>query len=280
MKYQELGELIKDYRKNRRAIPAFNYSDMWDLKAIINAAARNDTPVIVASNPFVAQYHGLDLCHCIVDTERRKVDIPVFHHLDHSLSTELCIEAVDAGYDSVMIDGSGFPLQKNIEMVSQVLEYAHSKNVLVEGEIGRIKGRGIEGVYTGDEYLARVEDVVEFTEKTAVDMLAVGIGTAHGFYEGEPKIHFDRLEEIAKAVDVPLVLHGGTGIPNEDIKRTVHLGISKVNIGTIIHSTYMNCLRNVLRRSEKNPYTLDIMQKVLLEVERIVEDRIWVIARD
>ena len=271
----DLRALLAEYRRKGKAIPAFNYSDLWDLKAIINAVSRFRIPVIAAANPLVARCLGIRLCQCLVENMRAEMEFPVYSHLDHSSDVDLCISAIDAGYDSVMIDGSSQTLDRNMDMVCRVVELARKKGVLVEAEIGRIKGKGVEGsVSEDDDYLARVEDVVKLVERTGVDILAVGIGTAHGFYAGNPKIHFDRLEEIAQAVPVPLVLHGGTGIPDADIKRAIQLGIAKVNIGTIIHTTYMTHLLKALQRAEKNPYTLDIMDDVMPEIERVVEDRI------
>jgi ketose-bisphosphate aldolase len=161
-----------------------------------------------------------------------------------------------------MIDASMHPLDVNIRTVKQVVTYAHAHGVAVEGEIGRIKGAGIEGDFTGDDFLAEVDEVLRFVAETDVDLLAVGIGTAHGFYQGKPEIHFDRLQEIAAAVPVPLVLHGGTGIPEAHIRRAIRGGINKVNVGTIIHCTYMNAVRAELSRRGENAYTLDVMKPV------------------
>jgi ketose-bisphosphate aldolase len=173
-----------------------------------------------------------------------------------------------------MIDGSSRNLVDNIALVREVVEYAHAHGVCVEAEIGRIRGMGVEGRYDGSDYLARVEDVMELAETTKVNSLAVGIGTAHGFYEGEPHINFERLEEIASAVEIPLVLHGGTGLADSDIRKGIKRGISKVNIGTIIHVTYMKALREALSNAGETPYTLDVMELVLPQVEAIVADRI------
>jgi len=239
MMNSEIGSLMVECRKNGTAIPAFNYSDMWDLKAIITAAARHSVPVMVASNPLVARSLGVDLCQAMVEAMRRNAPIRVFSHLDHNLDPELCFLAIEAGYDSVMIDGS---------------------------------------VSEEDDFLARVDDVVQLVGQTGVDILAVGIGTAHGFYQGDPKIHFDRLEEISKAVEIPLVLPGGTGIADEDIRRAIRLGICKVNVGAIIHTTYMTALRDALNGTGGNPYTLDIMSRMLPEIEKTVESRIRAVA--
>ena len=160
-----------------------------------------------------------------------------------------------------------------------VIEYTHPHGVFVEGEVGRIKGMGIEGKFTGQDFLARVEDVVKFVKET-VDSPAVGIGSAQGFYEGKPKIHFDRLEEINAAVKIPLVLHGGTGIPEEDVRRAIRGGINKVNVGTIIRCTYMNVVRAELNARGENPYTLDVMKPVRAAIEEVVKSWIKVCMAD
>lgn len=275
----DLRQLIGEHRKKGTAIPAFNYSDMWDLKAIVEVGAETTVPMIVASNPLVVDLLGVKLCAAMVRALAEQYRTPLFNHLDHSKTVELCIAAVDAGYESVMIDGSDKDLETNIAMAKEVVHYAHKKNVMVEAEIGRIKGRGIDGDFKGTDFLAQVDDAAELAERSGVDALAVGIGTAHGFYVGRPEINFDRLGEIAGRVSTPLVLHGGTGIPDEDIRRGISLGISKVNVGTIIHVTYMRTLKRELEAAGENPYTLDVMKKVLPSVKAVVLDRINAIAR-
>ncbi len=275
MKNTDLRRLLYSYRKTGRAIPAFNYSDMWDLHAIVNSVTRLQVPAIIACNPLVAECLGLRFCHSMVQSLRVNADVPLFHHLDHSTDIQLCLDAIEAGYDSVMIDGSESSLEVNIRMVSEVVGAARRKDIVVEAEIGRIKGRGIESSSGNDEdILAGVAEAEELVRQSTPDMLAVGIGTAHGFYAERPKIHFDRLEEIAAVVDIPLVLHGGTGIPDGDIRKAIKLGISKINIGTIIHTTYMSKLRETLERVDEHPYTLEVMEQVLPEIERVIEDRI------
>jgi ketose-bisphosphate aldolase len=179
-----------------------------------------------------------------------------------------------------MIDASARPLAENIAAVKQVVGYAHPHGVFVEGEVGRIQGMGVEGMYTGTDYLARVEDVEQLVAESGVDSLAAGIGTAHGFYKGKPEIHFDLLAKINAAVKVPLVLHGGTGIPEEDVRRAIRSGINKVNVGTIIHCTYMNALRAELNARGENPYTLDVMKQVRLLITNVVKQWIKVCMAD
>ncbi len=275
-----LRQVLGDCRKKGIGMPMFAYTDVWDLLAIVRIAERMKTDVIVGSNPPVAGALSVDVCHAMVSALAASSKVSIFNELDHSADVALCIKAVDAGYQMVMIDGSAKPLKENIETTSVVVKYAHERGVLVEGEIGKIKGGGAEGDFKGGAYLAETDEVVEFVEKTNVDLLAVGIGTAHGFYTEKPRIHFDRLSEIANAVDIPLVLHGGTGIPDEDIRKAISLGITKVNVGTIIHTTYLRCLREQLNANSANPYTPDIMRKVLPQIEDVVGDRIRAIAGD
>jgi len=244
------------------AVPAFNYSDIWDFLAIVEAAEAERAPVFISSNQRVVTEIGIELCGAFGRAAMLKASVPLIHHLDHCSKAELCCSAVDNNYPSVMIDASMHPLDVNIRTVKQVVTYAHAHGVAVEGEIGRIKGAGIEGDFTGDDFLAEVDEVLRFVAETDVDSLAVGIGTAHGFYQGKPEIHFDRLQEIDAAVPVPLVLHGGTGIPEAHIRRAIRGGISKVNVGTIIHCTYMNAVRAELSRRGENAYTLDVMKPV------------------
>lgn len=241
------------------AVPAFNYSDIWDFLGIVEAAQHLRAPVFVSSNQLVVTDIGVELCGAFGQAAMRKAETPLIHHLDHCTRPDICRAAIDNAYPSVMIDASMRPLTENIGLVREVVDYAHSRGVMVEGEVGRIKGKGIEGEYSGDDFLAAVDEVVRFVEETEVDSLAVGIGTAHGFYKGKPEIRFDRLGEINAAVPTPLVLHGGTGIPEEDIRRAIGSGINKVNVGTIIHCTYMNTVRAELAARGDNAYTLEVM---------------------
>ncbi len=266
--------------ENGFAVPAFNYSDVWDFIAIVRAAEELEAPVMVASNQLVVQDIGAEVCGAFGKAFMDRANVPVFHHLDHTLTTDLVKQCVDSGYPSVMLDASMKPLDDNIRMVKEVVDYAHPKGVCVEAEVGRIQGGGIEGDFEGGEFLTRVEDAVRIVEETGVDSLAVGIGTAHGFYEGEPKIHFDTLEAIHKAVDVPLVLHGGTGIPEADVRRAIENGICKVNVGTIIHCTYMNTLRAELMERGENVYTLEVMKDVLPKITEVVKGWIRVLRAD
>jgi ketose-bisphosphate aldolase len=276
----KLHELLVKADKGKYAIPSFNYSDIWDFLAIVEAAEEENAPIMIASNPLVVKAVSVEICASIGCAAMRKAKIPLFHHLDHSFDSEMCKAAIDAGYPSVMIDASKYSLEENIAITKNVVQYAHAHDVHVEAEIGKIKGTGIEGKFKGGDFLAEVAEAVELVAQTGIDSLAVGIGTAHGFYEGTPQINFTRLKEINDAVDVPLVLHGGTGIPEEDIRKAIQNGINKVNVGTIIHCTYMNTMHKELDRLGDNPYTLDVVKPVINEIKKVVKGWIRVCMAD
>ena len=206
------------------AIPAFNFSDIWELLAIVDAAKEERAQVYVASN------------------------MKVISSMGFGFAAAMGLEAVNVGYNSVMIDASSRPFDENMEMSKRVAEYAHARGCLVEAELGKIQGNSIEGIYDGGEFLADTQECVKLVAETGVDSLAVGIGNAHGFYKVPPRLNIERLKEIHSQVSLPLVLHGGTGIPDEQIRQCIENGIAKVNVGTLLHSTYLDTLKKELDR--------------------------------
>ncbi|MBN2860777.1 MAG: class II fructose-bisphosphate aldolase [Sphaerochaetaceae bacterium] len=269
-----LQKMLADANTRGYAVPAFNFSCIWDFQAIIEAAEEERSPVILASHHSVFDRLSGEICAAIGTAAMEKATIPMVLHLDHSSEVDRCKKAIDLGYPSVMIDASSLSLEENIAQVKEVVDYSREKNVTVEAEIGRIKGNGYEGGHDGDDFLAQVVDAKELVSRTGVDSLAVGIGTAHGFYVGKPEINFTRLREINEVLDIPLVLHGGSGIPEEDISEAIKGGINKINVGTIIHCTLMNRIRKELMEKGENQYTLDITRPAMDEVKEVV--RGWI----
>ena len=269
-----LKKMLRDADKGGYAVPAFNYTDLWDLSAIVEAAQELAAPVMFASIPKVVNELSPQICGAVGREVMKKAGCDVIHHLDHSNSVELCRLAIENGYPSVMIDASKDSLEENIRKVRAVVESAHPAGVHVEAEIGRIKGRDYEGTYLGDDYLVNVDEAAELVEKTGVDSLAVGIGTAHGFYEGKPEINFKRLQEVNEAIDIPLVLHGGTGIPEEDVRRAIKSGINKVNIGTQIRFTYLSAVLREISLKGPATHTIEIMHEAKKAVAE--EVKAWI----
>lgn len=248
MKRKEILDMLQKARAEGYAIPHFNFSGFFELLAVMEAAAELKTPVFAASLPKVTKTYGPKVLRAAVDELAARTGARVYLHLDHTGSVELCKEAVNAGYDSVMIDASRCTLGENISAIKEVAEYAHSRGCAVEGEIGKIKSRGDEGDFQGEDCLVQVGDAVRLAEESGVDYLAAAIGTAHGFYKGKPQIDFERLGQVSAGVSVPLVLHGGTGIPEEDVKKCIKEGIAKVNVGTIIRYTYLDRLQEEIEK--------------------------------
>ena len=255
------------------AVPAFNYSDIWELGAILEAAQEENAPVYTATNMRVAYSIGLPYLGALGQKAFEESKGKVFNHLDHSTSVELCKQAVDCGYHSVMIDASALSLEENIAQTAEVVEYAHRHGVLVEAEIGRILGRNVEGTYEGQDFLVQVEDAVALAEKTGVDSLAVGIGTSHGFYKEEPKINIQRLKEVNEAVKIPLVLHGGTGVPFEIVRACIENGMAKVNVGTMLHAIYVDTLQKQMKNYSGTNIS-DLMEPVRAAIKPGIKE--WI----
>lgn len=262
-------EQLKQADAEGYAIPHFNYSDIWDMTAIVRAAEEMHSPVMLAGVPKVTNALTMDTVAAMAHSLADNAKVPVYLHLDHSTDPQICKDACDYHFDTVMIDGSKESLERNIEMTADVVSYAHPRGIFVEGEIGKIKGNTEESQYANGDFLVQVPDAVKLVQSTGVDILAVGIGTAHGFYQGKPEINFQRLAEVNEALSIPLVLHGGTGIPAEDVRKAIKNGINKVNVGTIIKYTYLSSVFETLKRVGPTIHTIDLM---LPAVEAIKEE--------
>lgn len=275
-----LRKMLKDADEGGYAIPMFNYTDLWDQLAVLEAAKEMRAPVMFASIPKTVDMLGVEALGAVGKTRMKQAEEKVIHHLDHSNSVELCKRAIDCGYPSVMIDASRESLENNIVMTKEVVDYARLHNVCVEAEIGKIKGRDYESVFEGGDFLVQVEDAVKLAKETNVDTLAIGIGTAHGFYQGKPEINFKRLAEVNEALDIPLVLHGGTGIPEEDVRKAIKNGINKVNVGTQIRYTYMENVARVVGERGAVVHTIDIMKEVIPYIKEVAKEWIRVCMAD
>lgn len=254
------------------AIPAFNYSDIWEMEAIVEAAEELHAPVMIASNTQVVKAHGVQFLGKQGITVMELASVPVVNHLDHCTDIALCKAAIDSGYSSVMIDKSTSSLEDNLVTTKEIVAYASSKNVRVEAEIGCIKGRNVESMYDGRNFLADVASSVRMATETGITSLAVGIGNAHGFYTEKPNLNFERLAEINQAVSIPLVLHGGTGIPDADVQKAIRLGINKVNIGTQLHFRYITTVREMLTKyAENTTNVINLMEPVRAAIKEDVK---------
>lgn len=229
-----MKEMLIKAKAEGYAVGQFNLNNLEFTQAILQAAQAENSPVILGVSEGAARYmSGFKTVVKMVEglMEDLKVTVPVAIHLDHGSSFEKCKEAIDAGFTSVMIDASHHPFEENIEITSKVVDYAHSKGVSVEAELGTVGGQEDDVIAEGVIY-ADPKECEELVKRTGIDCLAPALGSVHGPYKGEPKLGFTEMEEIGKITGLPLVLHGGTGIPTKDIQKSVSLGTAKINVNT------------------------------------------------
>ena len=234
MALESMKDMMIKGKKEGYAIGQFNLNNLEYTQAILQAAQEEQSPVILGVSEGAARYMGgfttvVNMVKGLVHDYQ--VTVPVAIHLDHGSSFEKCKEAIDAGFTSVMIDASSKPLAENIEITKKVVDYAHARNVSVEAELGVVGGQEDDVIAEGVIY-ADPAECLQLVEQTSIDCLAPALGSVHGPYKGEPNIGFKEMEEISKLADLPLVLHGGTGIPTKDIERSISLGTAKINVNT------------------------------------------------
>ena len=198
------------------------------------------------TTPGTIKYAGMDLYFANIKTVAERASVPVACHLDHGNSLEIAAQAFKTGYTSIMIDGSKLPFEENIALTSSVVKFCHAGNIPVEAELGRVGGKEDDLVNADINPYTDPDEAKEFVERTKCDSLAVGIGTAHGIYKGIPQINFDVLKKIHALVDIPLVLHGTSGVPDEQVIECLKHGIAKVNYATDLRIAYTNGIKRFL----------------------------------
>ena len=246
-------KMLLDARRGGYAVGAFNAENMEMVKAIIAAAEELRAPVMIQTTSSTIKYGSVETYAAIVSAEAMKASVPVCLHLDHGSSFGLAVRCVMAGYTSVMMDGSKLPFEENIAVSRQVAEMAAAVGIPCEAELGKVGGKEDEVEAVADTNTDPAE-AKEFVERTGISSLAVAIGTAHGFYVGTPVLDVERLSEIRKAVDVPLVLHGASGLTDEQVQGCVKRGICKVNFATELRNAYTRAVERYLL---DNPNTID-----------------------
>lgn len=225
------------------AVGAFNTSNLEMTQAIIEAAEELNSPVIIQTSQSAITYATSEGIATIVRTLAEKATVPVALHLDHGTDYDVVMKCLRDGWTSVMFDGSKYEFEQNIEITKNVCGIAHPMGVSVEAELGKIGG--VEDhvkVEMKDATMTDPDEAVEFVEKTGVDYLAIAVGTAHGVYAGDPELDFDRIETIKKRVNIPIVLHGASGVPEADIKKAVSLGVNKINIDTDLRVAFQKSM--------------------------------------
>ena len=265
------NEMLLKAKKEKYAVPHLNINDLEWAKYILEKCNELNIPVILGVSEGAAKYMGG--YHAVAGMvkglmEDLNIQIPVCLHVDHGSSKEACIKAIDAGFTSVMIDASRYPLAENIKTTKEVVDYAHARGVSVEAEVGHIGGT--EDNITSSATNATLEDCLTLYENTKIDALAPALGSVHGFYKGEPNLDFATMKIINENLPIPLVLHGGTGIPEDKIKKAISCGISKININTDLQSVWSKAVRKFL---EENQEVYD-PRKIIGSGEQAIKTRI------
>lgn len=242
-----MNEMLADAEERGYAVGAFNVNDLTGVQAVAQAAEEERSPVIIQIYSGGVELIGIHYIRAMVEAAAQTVSVPVALHLDHGRDLETVETCVRGGFTSVMMDGSRLPLDENIEVSRKAAEMAHAAGISAEAELGRV-GSGAEEPSEEDrkKFMTDPEEARRFVDETGVDALAVAIGSAHGLYKFKPKLDFDLLKEIRNTVNVRLVLHGGSDLPEDQIRRSIELGITKVNVATDLAVAYTKALREVV----------------------------------
>ena len=239
--------ILENAQRSGVAIAALNFYNAETILAHVAAAKTQKASIILQTTESTINYLGLRMILAMANAAAEEIERPVALHLDHGGSYELAARCIEQGYTSVMIDGSKLPFGENCELTRKVVELAHNANVSVEGELGHVRHNDEIGTADNGEFFTRPDDARKFVEETGVDSLAVAVGTAHGFYKGEVKLDFERLKQIKSVTgSTSLVLHGGSGVPDELLQKAIRCGISKINFGTELKNAFTRAVKKSL----------------------------------
>ncbi len=268
-------EILQDAHKNNYAVGAFNVNNMEIVQAIIEAAEETNSPVILQASQGGLKYAGVEYIAELGKLAARNAKVPVALHLDHGTDFDQVMLCIRHGFSSVMIDGSKYELEENIAITNKVIEVAHAVGVSVEAELGKIGGT--EDDIVVDERDATFTDPNEakkFVDETGVDYLAIAVGTAHGVYKGEPRLDFDRIKTIKDILNIPLVLHGSSGVPKEAIEKAVSLGINKINIDTDLRVAFSSAIKDFLKENPDNIDPRKILGPAKEAMKEVIKEKV------
>jgi len=247
-----MTEMLNKAKEGKYAVGQFNINNLEWTQAVLQAAQENNSPIILGVSEGAGKYMGgAKVVAAMVNAlmETMDITVPVALHLDHGSTVESAKHYIDAGFTSVMFDHSHFPIDENIEMTKELVEYAHSKGVSVEAEVGTVGG--VEDGVTGGVKYADLEECKRMVSEAKIDALAAALGSVHGTYDGEPVLGFDEMQAISDATGTPLVLHGGSGIPEYQIKKAIERGHAKINVNTELQQQWTKAVREKLNSDDK-----------------------------
>jgi len=275
----DTATLVRHAYQNRYCVVQVNTNGgTYDItRAIVEAAEEERAPVILGAYENNLKYRGYEYAAMQMRFFGERAKVPVAVHLDHGGSLEACRQAIDAGFTSVMIDGSHLPIEQNIKAAREVVELAKPRGVSVEAEVGELQKLNPDGSMSDVKNLSDPAEVTRMSGESGIDMLAVGIGNAHGFYKDAPNIRFDLLEQLAAASSVPLVLHGTTGLADDVIRRCVAMGMAKANLGTLIRTRCVEFTAEVIAEGKHQNHPWRVGLAVKDRIKPLVKDILRVI---
>jgi fructose-bisphosphate aldolase class II len=265
-----LKELLEKAKQNQYAVGAFNVYNYETIRAVIECIQEEKTPAIIAfGEKYLANMNLKEVAN-LVKTMSTSSEVKVGIHLDHCKSFDVIKKAIDAGFTSVMFDGSELPYEENVALTKEVVDYAHRYNVSVEAELGVLSLGDHSNEDEGEEIYTDPTQAKDFVERTGVDALAISIGTVHGMYKGEPKVSVERLIEIKNVIDIPFVLHGGSGTPEATIKACIANGITKINVNTEVSYQVVKSFKTALENNPKSHFS-QLSQLAVVEAKKVVK---------
>ena len=243
---QSMKDILEKAKEGKYAVAAYNVNNLEWARFILEASVESKSPVILEVSEGAINYMGgynvvVNMIKALI--KDLNINIPVAIHLDHGKSFESCKKAIDAGFTSVMIDASKLPIEENIKITKMVTDYAHERDVTVEAEVGKVGRENIDIAY------ADINECQKLVNETKVDFLAPALGSVHGLYKGTPHIDFETTKRISEITDIPLVLHGGTGIPDEMLLKGISSGICKININTELQIAWMSAVKEFIKEN-------------------------------
>lgn len=271
----KLSKVLTPAMEQGYAVGAFNTADFNYTEGLARAAEESGKPLIMMLPSYYFDMQDMESFYDFNLDRIKKSTGNIVYHLDHGQSFDICMKGIHAGCNSIMFDGSKLPFEENIAITKEIVKIAHACNVEVEAEIGHVAAPegNPEGSVAKEEFFTNPDDAVTFAKETGVDALAVAVGTVHGVYRGRPKLDYERLKEIRRRVDVPLVMHGGSGLPEEDFQNAIKLGITKVNFFTEMMLKTITNMYNAIEEKNGKPRYIDLQQLIVKTVKECAEEQ-------
>lgn len=277
MSIEKVSTILKEANRNGYGVAAFNVFNFETISWAIKAAEEEKMPVIIQFYPGFERYIPMEVVTTITKELAAKSKMPVGLHLDHSNTYEGAIRGAHCGFSSIMIDGSMLEFEDNIKLTCRVVETAIKMGVEVEAELGHVGSGNKLDDFTNSNHFTDPIDAREFVERTGVDSLAISIGNGHGHYIATPSLDFKRIEKIYKAIDIPLVMHGGSDIPDEQLKKAINCGMSKFNIATEYNRSFYRSIKEYMTENEEAGYMYRCLNQVEEEVKEFIKSKIRIL---